>query len=97
MSRPAISVILLAPYGLDKLRNILHFLKRQTIADRVQVVIPTQPGVVLSRPITELHSVRTVEVPHFTFAGPAKMLAIEAADSERSSCCTRGRAAVEAA
>ena len=82
MSRPALSVILLAPYGLDKLRNILHFLKRQTIADRVQVVIPTQPGVVLSRPIPELHSVRTVEVPHFTYAGPAKMLAIDAADSE---------------
>lgn len=80
--KPALSVILLAPYGLDKLRNILHFLKRQTIADQIQIVVATQPGEQLAQKIAEFHSVLTVGVPHFTYAGPAKMAAVEAAESE---------------
>jgi len=42
--KPVLSVILLAPYGLDKLQDILDVLKVQTIVEQIQLVIATQPG-----------------------------------------------------
>ncbi|MCA9781740.1 MAG: hypothetical protein KC800_33710 [Candidatus Eremiobacteraeota bacterium] len=81
-TKPALSVILLAPYGIDKLDNVMLTMSRQTIAEHVQIIIATQPGESLIQTWPELHSVLAVPVENFTYAGPAKMAAIRVAESE---------------
>lgn len=80
-STPRMTVILIAPYGVEVLQNILSCLRVQTIADQLQVVVVTSEEDKGVADFSKLHSYKILRRTSFRSGGAAKAQAIRSSDA----------------
>jgi hypothetical protein len=83
MTKPALTVIALAPYGIEELADTLFTLRHQTIADALEVILVVKEATQLP-PESEtavFHSFQVLISHPMKISGVAKALAVERASS----------------
>ena len=82
LSSPRLAVVILAPYGPFRIEQILYCLRKQTIADHLQVLAVLPEGEDSGLSLSCFHSTsKVIQIEGFEGSGPPKAAAVKQAEA----------------